>query len=467
VTERTSDTLAPVTIVLLGSQLLTGAVAYLVCQPPSRPSLTWASLVGFSLLYVLIAAVTHAVAVWLICKLLGEHLDLSFRFLVVGMWRGAAWMPLWALLIRERSIWMASVPPLISVFSVVFMKSLRGDTEPGADAPNDTTSPILFQIQKRPSFVRTAAPAVITSVALQVGMATLVVGHSLWAGLFLAIFVVFPVWSFERRAQFLAERDHERGSLSRRAIRSLMAVLITGIPLVPFLVHNRLARSFTDLLFPRAHVSGSSSKLGATSLAPGDSLSGVILVFPQNSKREMAPQPYAGFTRVGVVRREPLIIPFDGVYWYFKAPDPRPPAGTRTVREDPTKANIRSTDSRPLTMEAHQSLGNPINLASYSSIRLAIRNADNRPGLISIELVLANTDSTLSGVQSLGTMTVRSSQNRPISLNRPPVEEILNFPIPQGVRGRSFNQITALIKPSKERARAGAQLAVQHFELDP
>jgi hypothetical protein len=118
-------------------------------------------------------------------------------------------------------------------------------------------------------------------------------------------------------------------------------------------------------------------------------------------------------------------------------------------------------------MEAHQSLGNPINLASYSSIRLAIRNADNRPGLISIELVLANTDSTLSGVQSLGTMTVRSSQNRPISLNRPPVEEILNFPIPQGVRGRSFNQITALIKPAKERARAGAQLAVQHFEFDP
>jgi len=64
--------------------------------------------------------------------------------------------------------------------------------------------------------------------------------------------------------------------------------------------------------------------------------------------------------------------------------------------------------------------------------------------VISIELLLANIDSTSSEIQSVGTLTVRSR-----------------------AMGRTLNQIIARINPLKERARAGAQVAIQHFELDP
>ena len=296
---------------------------------------------------------------------------------------------------------------------------------------------------------------------------TLVLGHFLWAGLLLGAFVIFPIWSLRRRAQTPAVLLVERGRLQRLVSWSLMAVLFTAIPLLPFLVHSGVARRFSYLLIPRAGVSPTSSTLRPRSLAPEHSLAAIILVFLQKPKREIAPPPSVSSMRFGAARQGPRIIPFDGAYWYFKAPDLRPPPGTQTLHRDPTKANIRSTDSQPLIMEAHQNLGSAVNLGSYHAVRLAIRNADNRPGLIAIELLFTNTNSNTPEVQSLGTLPVRSSQEGPIAWNRPPTDEVLNFQVSHVARGKSFNQITVLIKASEQRARSGAQIAVQHFELEP
>jgi hypothetical protein len=52
----------------------------------------------------------------------------------------------------------------------------------------------------------------------------------------------------------------------------------------------------------------------------------------------------------------PVLIAFDGVYWYFQAPDRRPPLDAKVVQGDPVRAKIRSTKTIPLQMEAHQRL---------------------------------------------------------------------------------------------------------------
>ena len=129
--------------------------------------------------------------------------------------------------------------------------------------------------------------------------------------------------------------------------------------------------------------------------------------------------------------------------------------------------NIKSTDFQPLSMEAHQYLGTPIKMDCCNAIRLAIRNADDRPGAIYMEILLKDTTSKGSSTQSLGSLVVPSSEGRHMSLNRPTVQEVLSFSLPQGVRGKQFDEITVVIKPAKERARAGAHIAVQHFELVP
>jgi hypothetical protein len=101
-------------------------------------------------------------------------------------------------------------------------------------------------------------------------------------------------------------------------------------------------------------------------------------------------------------RANPLIIPFDGVYWFYRAPDVQPPVKSHQAQGSPEMFDINSTDVRPLSMEAHQNLGTIIHLNCCSRIQIAIRNADRFPPSVSLELVIVDTTSKGRRSQSLG-----------------------------------------------------------------
>src|SRR5260370_2611905 len=151
-----TQTLVPVTVPLLGSLLLTGAVVCLLCRPPQRPSLTWQGLFASAFIYVLIAAAVHAFAVWSICRVFREQIEAPIGPLICGMWMSAAWLPLLALLFREHSVWVASVPPLISASAALFLKRWTSAAENQTTAPfQAAAASTLFHIQEPPSLLRT------------------------------------------------------------------------------------------------------------------------------------------------------------------------------------------------------------------------------------------------------------------------------------------------------------------------
>ena len=467
--EETSQTLAPVTLPLLGSLLLTGAVAYLFCTLPARPSLTWLSLLGSAFLYVLLAAAVHALAVWAICRVFREHIEIPFRPLILGFWMSPAWLPLMVLLIKEHSIWVAFVPPLISVFAVLFLMRWKSNVEKQAAAPDsDTLS--LFHLQEPPSLLRSVLPAALTSIALEAGAAALLLGYPLWAGGLFALCAVLLLWALPIRSR--SEDAARRTQVSKRSlvIGSLLVFLLTGVVLIPFLrpgpFTEGLQRLKGLLRIPQVDAPGSHPKTNAKSQTYGG-YSGFILILPPKPREKTVPPAPVNQNSFSSVRTAPTIIPFDGAYWYFKAPDHRPRANARVVHGEPTKVNIHSTDLQALKMEAHQYLGTPIETSCCRVLRLAIQNADDRAGEISIEVLLQDTAGKESFTQSLGTLVVPSSKSGHSILGRAPVEETLDYPIPTGVHGRQFDEITVAIKPSWERMLAGAHIAVQHFELVP
>jgi hypothetical protein len=63
-----------------------------------------------------------------------------------------------------------------------------------------------------------------------------------------------------------------------------------------------------------------------------------------------------------------------------------------------------------LSMEAHENLGNMIELGGCSRIQVAIRNADHYPETVSLELVLINTRAPGKPAQSLGKVMVKSTR---------------------------------------------------------
>jgi hypothetical protein len=108
-----------------------------------------------------------------------------------------------------------------------------------------------------------------------------------------------------------------------------------------------------------------------------------------------------------------------------------------------------------------------VQMSCCSEMRLAVRNADDRFGTISLEVLLRDTASKGAPAQSLGSVVIRSSQDRHIPLNRPPVDEVLHFTFPRSPQAKQFDEITVVIRPARERERAGAHIAVEYFELLP
>jgi hypothetical protein len=118
-------------------------------------------------------------------------------------------------------------------------------------------------------------------------------------------------------------------------------------------------------------------------------------------------------------------------------------------------------------MEAYQNLGTSIDLECCSEIDVAITNADVRPGSISLAIRLTDSDSNGKPSQNLAERTIVSSKAAQIPLNRPPVEEVLRFPISRPTTIHRFDEITVVFLSVKERARAGAKVSIQSFTLIP
>jgi hypothetical protein len=448
---------------LAQSLVLTGGIVSVVCDIPFQQSLLWPQLIQTACIYVLVAALVHAFAVWAICKAFSERIQLPIKLLILRLWMCAAWLPLLSILIRERSIWAASIPPLIAIHAFLFMKR----EQPAQPSQDDTSIesgevPSLFYRPEPPSFLQTALPPLATAIALQAGLVGLLLGRYLSAGFFFALCTVLPIWAFPVKPQTEQASRKARPSARSLLTGSLLAILLTGMALVPFLKAGRFAGGMSSLLGAHRKSTAESSQK-----PQGNSFSGVVLYLPAKPVQKTAPPAPVAQGGLSRMKSKPTVIPFDGPYWYFKQPDPRPRPDARVVHGDPTKANVHSTDFRPLSMEAHQYLGEPLKMDCCSAIRVALQNADDRQGEIAIEVLLSDPSNGIPSKQSLGNLVLPSSAMLHVPLNRPPVDEVLTFSFPPDAHGKQFSEITVVIRPAKGRSQAGAHVAVQHFVLVP
>jgi hypothetical protein len=192
-----------------------------------------------------------------------------------------------------------------------------------------------------------------------------------------------------------------------------------------------------------------------------------IILWPVPEKKKLlAPSP-SGTSPQAVHMTKPLVIRFDGPYWYFRPPRRSPGSRAHVVHGTPLGVNIRSTDFVPLLMEARQSLGAAIQLTCCREIQVTIENHDNIPGRIALGILL--TDSTSIGKPTLylDQQPVISTEPDHFSVKSSPVQEVLRFPVPNHPRIDKFDEITVIFFPDTERAKAGAKIAIQEFQLLP
>jgi hypothetical protein len=399
----------------------------------------------------------HAVTVWSIWRLIREYVEPSAGILVIHIWAAVVWLPLTTILSAERSLWISCLIPWACANGVTFLNlwsRLPREVEPAAYPDH-----VLFQLPPSPPLWRTLLPYCATVFILQLGLVSLGTRHP-WSAT--ALFSA-GVLLFLLRHPLVHGIAVNRRKFSRFSLLQTAAVFfLISTALTPYLQRAYGLRSLASFLVTE-HPQARAAKRPAF----GANHSGIILTLPAKPHPHIEPPVRANLTDFSTHLSQPVIIPFDGVYWYFQQPDTRPQPDAFVQQGDPIKARVRSTDHRPLAMEAHQALSTPIDMDCCHALRIDLLNGDDRPGPIEVELVLRNTSSKHGSSLLLGGITIPSSRAPSIPLNRPPVSESLLFAMPATARKRRFDEITVIIKPSAERTLPGAKVSVQDFVLVP
>ena len=446
---------------ILTGLVFANVVAILICQPPQSHSLSWGRIFLLSAGYITLTVTAGVIGISIPWRVLKARP--RFNLAVLSTKVGVAWifLPSITLLYRQRSPWIFLVVAFATIavaFTLRPIFPVSAETnQPIPPAHNATDLATLYGLPI-PSF--RPLPALFIAICLQ-GAAAFAIAESLYlASILLATSLFLLAW---RWAAF--DPKTIRGGFAGKRPRILLftlALVITILTLLPSAVRLQA----TSALNHPPHKPPSPAHQPPESDKPEFDYIGIILWPPHTKKTEiLLPKPKSA--PLAGAAPKAVIIPFDGPYWYFKAPSTSPGPHAHIAHGRPTDVTIRSDNWAPLLMEARQNLGASIDLDCCSEIDVAVTNADTRFGKISIGVVLTDSNSIAKPSRSLGERTILSSEDQDIPINRPPVKEILRFPISRSPTMHRFDQITIVFLPAKERARGGAKVSIQSFTLIP
>ncbi len=266
---------------------------------------------------------------------------------------------------------------------------------------------------------------------------------------------------------------------SRRSEREpLYLLIITGWLIVfcwlPYILPHGEGSSLWKLFTPgQTHSSTASADQssdakkkegGGSPIVQGAVFPGVI-IYPEHKTRTiLVAPPSKSVMGFGMTHADPFNIPFNGVYWLWRPPDEHPPATAVLQYGNPAAMSFHSTDGSSLWMEAHQNLGNAINLDCCNAIQVVIDSAEARPDSVTVELMLQNTSVTGKPSVSLGfqdiTKRVAMKQDTPVS-------QALTFRIPGEIKLNKFDELKVGFRLKWWREDRSAKIAINRFVLIP
>lgn len=433
-----------------------GLVLWELCPWLRQGSLPRAGLLilAISLLFTA-AMISGFVARALSAKISPNSLRPSFP-VVQAACLTSLWIPAWVLFAQTWSLLMMVAGCLCLASLGIFLK--RYTAAPVAPSPSHSERLLGAPLETTP-LRRALFPSLVLALLTE-------------AAVVLTIARRYPAASlvFGACAAAIAWRATSPRPLPLKPRPGLVATgafLFTVIALLPYLKVSPLHGSLATLLRP----TNATRRDGGPPKEPAnasDGYTGIILLSPSEERKKIALPVKHEIDVFGHKFIEPMEIPFDGAYWYFKAPDKAPRPTARLVRGSSIKTTVRSSDGYPLLMEAHQKLTDPIDLGCCSAIQLVVENGDHREGAIALELWVKRRSISPPSSHYLGTAVIPSSLH-PSSTQSgsAPQEEKLLFPIPSAMDGTQFDEITVIMHAAPARARIGAQVAIRRFVLEP
>lgn len=415
-------------------------------------------------MYVSAAALAGAAGSWFYWNPAKAGSVVSQRDFNLGCSAGWVWAPAILLLLQQGSSWSVAVAAL---GAAALAEGLR------CTACAASSGPLAFQRpREKELFAESIQPVSWDWRASVISVCIYAAFFALDNEALLVACIVAAVGSFLFVWQLGSAREGFKAYGQWRVVTSvLVATLATALALwVP--VRDQEYGPANGVANSLGHGSGNAAyrqsvRRPTEGQAVGSYGYQSIILWPLPPKKEiMAPLPAVG-TFQGIQIRKPLILKFDGPYWYFQPPETRPGLRAHVTHGDPLEAVIHSTNFMPLVMEAHEDLTPAVRISRCREIQVVIENRDNLPGNISVGMLL--TDSVAAGKPTLylGQQAIKSSEPNRFRIKLSPVEETLRFPVPSRSAVHEFDQITLVVNPDRSRLQIGAKIAFREFKFLP
>lgn len=440
----------------LAGLVAAGCVAWLACPEPAPNSLSWSGVAALATGYVLLSALTGLAVTLGSIELLTQGGPPGGRVFNLRVVAAMVWLPPLALFLSQESIW-AGMASVAFGWHITKSKRIPRNAWDGGDAILSSELFRTFRAVDSLPLVPSLG-ALFAAVCAQGGAAAALLGRPIASAAFLGIGSALAAWSSNK---FRAAIETQSGNTLKSARRALLplsfAILFT---LAGLMQYTRAGGAGDE--------AAGSRRPDPTGFLNGTYKGVILLTEPAPHAVLVAPLPLLKHDLFANTLSHPLSVPFSGVYWMFRWPQSRPPDDSYVIRGNPlTTPVFRSSDSLPLSMEAHQNFGTLIDLSCCGKIQVAISSAD---AFVTLELILTNT--TLPGRPSLslgkasweGAMPALTFDRRPDG-SAAPVQTLLSFDVPRRPEIRKFDEATILFH--RAFRTASAKVAIDRFIFVP
>ena len=426
-----------------------------------------------SFAYVLAAVLAGAAGTCVFWTLSRTETSPSLSLFVVTSAVGWVWVPSVLLLSRQDSIGAVLAGTMgAAVMATGLRRVMISDA---GTLPNNSPG---WKLGGRELFAQSLYTpprerhALFISACIYGGFFALHSHEILAASILLALCTFLLAWKLTLPSDGISGNTTTKSRATLRLVRVGSAAVLFTFAVVLLGFQRRIRSSAADIALARPRGS-SVNKAPEQKRRSESSISGLagyesIILWPAPEKKQvLAPSPSRTSLQRVRMTTKPMVIRFQGAYWYFRPRGNTPGSRTHVAHGNPLTLDIRSSDFVPLVMEAHQDLGAAIHLACCREIQVTIENNDNTPGAMALGVLLTDSSSLGKPTFYLGQQPVISAEPSHFSFKSSPALEVLRFAIPNHPRIQTFDEITVIVFPDSERARTGAKIAINQFELLP
>jgi len=464
-------------VVMVGAGMMNALIAgFLLCRLPDSHAPSFYLLCVRAGLYVLAGVLAGICGTYLYWKNPASPFSvrepLPFGVFVLTCARGWVWVPAMVILSEQLS-------PATAIIATIGALAITSGVRRVSFAVfvTDSNRDLVAKQGRANLFVESLyLPYVepygyVIAICLYAGGAALFARSHHTAALLLAFAAAVFAWKKTMPQSAGLDWNKERKLAAvRLAAFAIPALLVTAWALLDGVAH----RNHMAAVSAAVRADAGDKDAGDSAARPQDGKTSVgssgyesVILWPYLKKDPVTPPISVENNLLAPGTKEPLIIHFNGPYWFLQPPNKVPGRRAHLAKGTPLVLDIHSSNSIALVMDAHQYLSAPIRISRCREISVEVANRDNTLGAISLGVLLSDGTSAKNPTLYLGEQPIISAQMGHFLIKSAPVFETLHFSIPPDAKIKKFNEITVLILPDIEHQFDAPKIAIEQFELFP